>query len=73
MKAQEDRIQFVDGFLDKYLPELLEDLENMKTEITHLTELVRNLIEIKEKTRLENLKWLSKKKQKNELPIPLMV
>ena len=56
MKAQEDRIQFVDGFLDKYLPELLEDLENMKTEITHLTELVRNLIEIKEKTRLENLK-----------------
>ena len=46
------------------LHKLLEDLENMKVEIIHLTELVRNLIEIKEKIRLENLKWLSKKKQK---------
>ena len=38
------------------LHKLLEDLENMKIEIIHLTELVKNLIEIKEKTRLENLK-----------------
>jgi len=38
------------------LHKLLEDLENMKIEIIHLTELVRNLIEIKEKIRLENSK-----------------
>ena len=38
------------------LHKLLGDLENMKIEIIHLTELVRNLIEIKEKIRLENSK-----------------
>ena len=38
------------------LHKLFEDLENMKVEIIHLTELVRNLIEIKEETRLENSK-----------------